>query len=120
MERCAHDYRDAGLPPQVEALCDYAVKLTRTPAAMSGADVAVLRGHGWDDRAIHDAIQVIAYFNYINRVAEGVGIDPEPEWEVERAPDAEGGRFRDLGGTRGPHTRPPRPIAPKESEWEER
>jgi hypothetical protein len=30
---------------------------------------------------VHDAIQVIAYFNYINRVAEGVGVDPEPEWE---------------------------------------
>jgi len=41
----------------------------------------VLRGHGWDDAAIHDAIQVIAYFNYITRVAEGVGTDPEPEWE---------------------------------------
>ncbi len=40
-----------------------------------------LRGHGLDDTAIHDAIQVIAYFNYINRVAEGVGTDPEPEWE---------------------------------------
>jgi alkylhydroperoxidase family enzyme len=34
-----------------------------------------------DDAAIHDAIQVIAYFNYINRVAEAVGTDPEPEWE---------------------------------------
>jgi len=31
--------------------------------------------------AIHDAIQVIAYFNYINRVAEGVGTESEPEWE---------------------------------------
>ena len=39
------------------------------------------RGHGWDDEAIQDAIQVIAYFNYINRVAEAVGIGPEPEWE---------------------------------------
>jgi len=40
-----------------------------------------LRAHGWSDAAIHDAIQVIAYFNYVNRVAEGVGIEPEPEWE---------------------------------------
>jgi len=65
----------------VRALCDYAVKLTLTPAAVGSADAEVLRGHGWDDAAIHDAIQVIAYFNYINRVAEGVGTDPEPEWE---------------------------------------
>ena len=41
----------------------------------------MLRAHGLDDVAIHDAIQVIAYFNYINRVAEGVGTDTEPEWE---------------------------------------
>jgi hypothetical protein len=32
---------------------------------------------GWNDRAIHDAAQVVAYFNYINRVADGLGIDPE-------------------------------------------
>ena len=83
MERCAHDYRDAGLPPPVLALCDYAVKLTRTPAAVGAADVEALRVHGWDDAAIHDAIQVIAYFNYINRVAEGVGIGPEPEWREQ-------------------------------------
>ena len=49
---------------------------------MSAADVDVLRGHGWDDAAIHDAIQVIAYFNYINRIAEAVGIGPEPDWET--------------------------------------
>jgi alkylhydroperoxidase family enzyme len=41
----------------------------------------VLRSYGLDDSAIHDAIQVIAYFNYINRVAEGVGTDAEPGWE---------------------------------------
>jgi len=40
----------------------------------------VLRTHGFDDATIHDAIQVISYFNYINRVAEAVGIEDEPEW----------------------------------------
>ena len=50
---------------------------------MTAADVEELRAHGWDDPTIHDAIQVIAYFNYINRVAEGVGIGPEPEWAQE-------------------------------------
>jgi uncharacterized peroxidase-related enzyme len=64
----------------VRALCDFAVLLTREPAAAGRAEIEELRGHGWSDRAIHDAIQVISYFNYINRVAEGVGIGPEPEW----------------------------------------
>jgi uncharacterized peroxidase-related enzyme len=80
VERCAHDYRTAELEPRVRALCDYAVKLTREPAAVGRADVDELREHGWDDAAIHDAIQVIAYFNYINRIAEGVGLGPDPEW----------------------------------------
>ena len=47
---------------------------------------------GWSDAGIHDAIQVIAYFNYINRVADAVGIQGEPEWASE-----EGAH----GGTRG-------------------
>ena len=67
----------------MRALCNFAVKLTLTPGAVSATDVNGLRAHGWDDRAIHDAIQVIAYFNYINRVADAVGIDGEPEWAQE-------------------------------------
>jgi uncharacterized peroxidase-related enzyme len=69
----------------VLALCDFAVKLTREPAAVGREDVDALREHGLDDAAVHDAIQVIAYFNYINRVAEAVGVEPEPEWEVADA-----------------------------------
>ena len=82
--RCAaHDYREADLAAPVRALCDYAVKLTRAPASVGAADADALRAHGWDDVAIHDAIQVIAYFNYINRIAEGVGVGPEPDWEEQ-------------------------------------
>jgi len=64
----------------VRALCDYAVKLTESPTAVGAADADLLRSHGWGDEAISDAIQVISYFNYINRVAEAVGIEDEPEW----------------------------------------
>jgi alkylhydroperoxidase family enzyme len=46
---------------------------------MAEGDVRRLREAGWSDRAIHDAAQVIAYFNYINRVADGLGVDLEPE-----------------------------------------
>jgi uncharacterized peroxidase-related enzyme len=66
--------------PRLHALCAFAVKLTREPASIGQADVDALRAHGLDDAAIHDAIQVIAYFNYINRIADAVGIEDEPEW----------------------------------------
>jgi uncharacterized peroxidase-related enzyme len=66
--------------PRLRALCELAVKLTREPSAVGRPDIDALRPHGLDDAAIHDAIQVIAYFNYINRVADAVGIEDEPEW----------------------------------------
>ena len=61
------------------ALCVYAEKLTRTPAEVTAADLDELRAHGLDDASLHDAIQVVAYFNYINRIADGVHVDLEPE-----------------------------------------
>ena len=48
---------------------------------MGRADADELRAHGIDDVAIHDAAQVIGYFNYINRIAEAVGTEAEPDWE---------------------------------------
>ena len=75
-----HDYRRADLDPRTRALCDFAALLTREPAVTTAEHVEELRGHGWSDRAIHDAIQVVSFFNYINRVADGVGIEREPDW----------------------------------------
>ena len=48
--------------------------------AVEEADVTRLRGESWSDAAIHDAIQVVSYFNYINRIAEAVGVEDEPDW----------------------------------------
>lgn len=62
-------------------MLDFARKLTRTPAAMGPEDVEGLRRHGFSDTAIHDIVQVTALFNYYNRLADGLGIDPEPEWD---------------------------------------
>ena len=75
----AEDWRSADLSEVDRALCAYADKLTRTPGAMVEDDVERLRAAGWDDRAIHDACQVVAYFNYVNRLADGLGVAPEGE-----------------------------------------
>lgn len=61
-------------------MLDYAVKLTRTPAALTGTDLDGLRSHGFDDEAIHHIVQVAALFAYYNRLADGLGIDPEKDW----------------------------------------
>ncbi len=65
-------------------MCDYAVKLTLTPGAMNEADVEALRSHGFDDAAITVAVQVIGYFNYINRVADALEVDDEPWFDTSR------------------------------------
>ncbi len=69
------------------ALCQYAEQLTRSPETMTADNVATLRHHGFDDAAIHDATQIVGYFNYINRVADALGIDEEPHVKAwEQAP----------------------------------
>ncbi len=78
MHAIARDWRAAPLKPSDRALCAYAEKLTLQPARMSAADIDALRAAGLDDVAIHDATQVIGFFNYINRVADGLGVEREP------------------------------------------
>lgn len=45
---------------------------------MTRTDVEALRQHGFDDRAIHDLCAVVAYFAFVNRIADGLGVDLEP------------------------------------------
>ena len=78
-EQIKHDYRRARLPARSKALAKFAELVTRTPAAVRKRHVEALRKHGLSDRDILDAVEVIAFFNYINRVADALGIDPEPE-----------------------------------------
>jgi uncharacterized peroxidase-related enzyme len=77
VHRISKDWRGAKLEEQDQALCRFAEKLSVEPTAMRAEDVQELRDRGFDDSAIHDATQVIAYFNYINRVADALGVEPE-------------------------------------------
>jgi uncharacterized peroxidase-related enzyme len=59
------------------AMLDFAVKLAREPRSMTKDDVETLRAAGFSDTAIHDVVQVTGFFSYYNRLADGLGIDPE-------------------------------------------
>ena len=77
------DWRGAPLSPVDRALCEFAAKLTSRQHEMAPADLDGLRARGLDDRAIHDAVQIVGYFNYITRVADALGVEPEdfiPTW----------------------------------------
>lgn len=58
-------------------MLDYSLKLTRTPASVSAEDVGSLREHGFDDRAIHDLCSIVSYFAFVNRIADGLGVEME-------------------------------------------
>ena len=60
------------------ALLRYVTKLTLTPGRMDAADVESLRAAGFDDRAIHDACAIASYYAFVNRIADGLGVELEP------------------------------------------
>ncbi len=77
----AVNYRHvATLTPRERALCDFATKLTVASYTQSEADLDALRAHGLDDAAILEAIEVIAMFNYTNRLASALGLQPDPHY----------------------------------------
>ena len=75
------DYTNADLTSPQRAMLDYAVKLTESPTRMEATDLKPLREAGFDDNAILDINQIVAYFAYVNRVADGLGVELEDFWE---------------------------------------
>lgn len=55
----------------------YSIKLTHTPGQMVRADVDVLRTAGFSDRDILDIAEVVGYYAYVNRIADGLGVELE-------------------------------------------
>lgn len=74
------DYRLADVSDRERAILDYAIKLTLHPSKMASDDVGALRDAGLSDDTIHDVAQVVGFFNLYNRLADGLGIQPEPDW----------------------------------------
>lgn len=79
-EALASDWRSADVGFGLRALLAYGEKLTREPEAMEEADLRRLRDAGWSDEAILHACEVVAYFNFVNRTADGLGVTLEEDW----------------------------------------
>ena len=65
-------------------MLDYVVRLTLRPWDMGPSDVERLREQGFSDVAILDINQVTGYFAYVNRLADGLGVELESFWEEEQ------------------------------------
>lgn len=70
---------EAPIDEATRLLCRHALRLTDSPAAIGDRDLDALRAAGFDDRAIHDLTMVVAYFNFVNRIASGLGVELEEE-----------------------------------------
>jgi alkylhydroperoxidase family enzyme len=66
-------------------MLDYAAKLTREPWTMTEEDVIRLRQAGFSDEAILDINQVTGYYAFVNRLADGLGVELEGFWETEES-----------------------------------
>ncbi len=77
VEAIRRDYRTADLNAADRAMLDYVAKLTLHPARVTKQDLESLRQAGFDDKAILQINLIASWFNYINRVADGLGVGRE-------------------------------------------
>ncbi|HXJ12874.1 MAG TPA: hypothetical protein VNH19_11420 [Candidatus Limnocylindrales bacterium] len=68
------DFRTASITAQDKAMLEYVVKLTRDATQCTRADHDRLRAAGFDDRGILQITLIASWFNYINRVADALGV----------------------------------------------
>ena len=68
------DYREAPISEQERVMLDYVVQITRDATRISPADHERLRAVGFDDKGILQITLIASWFNYINRVADALGV----------------------------------------------
>ena len=79
IDQLKSDATEAKVDSADQALLAYAVKLTQAPASIVADDVERMKAQGFDDRAIHDAACCVSYFAFVNRIADGLGVQVESE-----------------------------------------
>ena len=74
------DYTLADISSKQMAMLNYAAKLTERPEDVFARDIDLLREVGFKDRSILDINQIVAYYAYVNRIADGLGVELEDFW----------------------------------------
>ena len=74
MRALEEDYTSAPVAGEERAMLDYVAKLTRDATRIGPDDHARLRAAGFDDRAVLQITLIASWFNYINRVADALGV----------------------------------------------
>ena len=77
MRALQEDYTKAAISEQDRAMLDYVAQLTRDATRISREDHERLRAAGFDDKAILQITLIASWFNYINRVADALGVGRE-------------------------------------------
>ena len=80
-EQLIKDFRQADLSKMDKAMLEYVAKLTLEPWNMKESDVIALRENGFSDTAILDINQVTGYYAFVNRLADGLGVELENFWK---------------------------------------
>ena len=82
-EQLVRDFKSADISDLDRAILDYAAKLTKEPASVSVSDVRDFRTKHpeLNDHMLHDIVQVVSYFNYVNRLADGLGVELEERFQ---------------------------------------
>ncbi len=78
LDRVEADWQAAGLDTRRAAVVRYAIKLTVSPSEMVADDVKALRDAGLTDLDILQLCECVAYYAFVNRIADGLGVELEP------------------------------------------
>jgi len=79
VQQLIQNFQAVNLPEKTHHMLEYAVKLTKTPSAVSQNDIDILRQCGFSDEDILSINLIISYFNFVNRIASGLGVEFTPD-----------------------------------------
>ncbi|MBD3232706.1 MAG: peroxidase-related enzyme [candidate division Zixibacteria bacterium] len=79
LDRFTNDFNSVSLSENKRKMLDYSLKLTSDPSSVEEKDIEELRTHGFSDKDILNINLIVSYFNFVNRIAEGLGVEYDPD-----------------------------------------